>query len=441
MSDELGGHCDPTFAAVRDAFAENFARGEEVGAAVAVYVAGRPVVDLWGGLADHRTGRPWDADTPVLTFSCTKAVTSAAALRLAERGAVDVAAPVRTWWPEFAAAGKEDATGEHLLTHQAGLPAFESPLTAVDALDPAAMAARLAAQAPLWTPGTDHGYHALTYGWLAGELVRRHAGRPVGAYVADEIAGDLEMWLGADDALIARTARLTTKRLRPASPGEGEKPKPDAQGSAASRAEPDAQARAGAAAESAAQASAGAGAEPGARAGAGGEARAGAMPGVKGPVAEMMAAAADPGSLMNRAEGNPAPESGGYNNPDLLRGGWPAAGLIATARGLAGFYRDLLDGRIVSPDTLRDAVKPRVSGPDRVLHVDSAFGLGFMRPSTVFAVPGETAFGHTGASGAIGVADPDSGLAMAYVPNRVSGEISGGLRAVRLVDAVYRTLA
>ena len=215
MSDEIGGHCDPAFAGVRDAFAENFARGEEVGAAVAVYVDGRPVVDLWGGLADHRTGRPWLADTPVITFSCTKAVTAAAALRLAERGAVDLTAPVRTWWPEFAAAGKEGATGEHLLSHQTGLPAFAARLNAVDALDPAAMAARLAAQVPEWAPGTDHGYHALTYGWLAGELVRRHAGKPVGAYVAEEFPGDLEMWLGADDALIARTARLTTKRLAP----------------------------------------------------------------------------------------------------------------------------------------------------------------------------------------------------------------------------------
>ncbi|HEY3686469.1 MAG TPA: serine hydrolase domain-containing protein [Streptosporangiaceae bacterium] len=399
MPDELGGpidgHCDPAFAGVREAFAANFARGDEVGAAVAVYVAGRPVVDLWGGVADHKTGRPWLADTPVLTFSCTKAVTAAAALRLAERGAVDLAAPVRTWWPEFAAAGKADATGEHLLSHQAGLPAFDDPLTAADARDPAALADRLAAQAPLWAPGSDHGYHALTYGWLAGELVRRHAGRTVGAYVADEIAGDLELHLAADDALIAKTARLTAKRLTgPASGGGGGAAKPG-------------------------------------------------TPRLKGPAAEMMAAAADPASLMNRAEGNPAPGPGGYNNPELLRGGWPAAGLIATARGLAGFYRELLAGRILAPETLRDAVRPRVSGPDRVLKVDSTFGLGFMRPSSVFAIPPagrDSAFGHTGASGAIGVGDLGSGMAMAYVTNRVGDEVSGGMRAVHLVNAVYRAL-
>ena len=397
---EIGGHCDSAFAGVGEAFAGNFARGDEIGAAVAVYVDGRPVVDLWGGVADHKTGRSWQADTPVLTFSCTKAVTAAAALMLAERGTVDLTAPVQSWWPEFAAAGKDDATGEHVLAHQAGLPAFDDPVTATDARDPAALAARLAAQAPLWTPGTDHGYHALTYGWLAGELVRRHTGRPVGAFVADEIAGDLEMWLGADDELISRTARLTAKRP----------------------------ARAGAS---------GAPSEPSDRPTPG-------TPRLKGPAAEMLAAAADPGSLLNRAEGNPAPGPGGYNNPEVLRGGWPAAGLITTARGLAGFYRDLLAGRLISAATLRDAVTPRVSGADRVLKVDSTFGLGFMRPSTVFAIPPaghDGAFGHTGASGAIGVGDVAHGMAMAYVTNRVGDEVSGGMRAVHLVNAVYRALA
>lgn len=398
MAEEIGGHCDSAFAEVGQAFAANFARGDEVGAAVTVYVDGRPVVDLWGGVADHKTGRPWQADTPVLTFSCTKAVTATAALMLAERGAVDLTAPVRSWWPEFATAGKDDTTGEHLLAHQAGLPAFDEPVTAADALDPAALAARLAAQAPLWAPGADHGYHALTYGWLAGELVRRHTGRPVGAFLADEIAGDLEMWLGADDELISRTARLTAKR-------------PARTGTSGAPAGPDGPPAPG-------------------------------TPRLKGQIAEMAAAAADPDSLLNRSEGNPAPGPGGYNNPELLRGGWPAAGLIATARGLAGFYRDLLAGRLVSAATLRDAVRPRSSGADRVLKVDSAFGLGFMRPSTVFTIPPagrDGAFGHTGASGAIGIGDLERGMAMAYVPNRVGDEVPG-MRAVHLVNATYRAL-
>lgn len=392
MSDEINGHCDPAFAAVREVFAENFARGEEMGAAVAVYAGGRLVADLWGGVANHTTGRAWQHDTPCLTFSCTKAVTAAAALWLAERGAFDLTGPVRDWWPRFAAAGKSATTAEHLLSHQAGLPAFDEPISVEEAADPAALADRLATQTPRWEPGTDHGYHALTYGWLAGELVRRHAGQPVGRFVAEEIAGDLELWLGADDDLIARTARLTTKRPRPADDDAGGRP---------------------------------------------------ATPPASGPVADMMAAMSDPDSLMNRAESNPAPGPGGYNNPELLRAGWPSAGGIATARGLAGFYRDLVAGGVVAPDTLRGALKPRVSGPDRVLHVDSAFGLGFMRPSSVFLMPRaarDTAFGHTGASGAIGVGDIEHELGIAYVTNRVGTGLSGGRRAHRLVDAVYRSV-
>src|SRR5512139_1727766 len=147
------GHCDPAFGAVREVFEQSFERGDEVGAAVAVFVEGRPVVDLWGGVADHRTGREWVADTPCVAFSCTKAVTAAAALLLAEREAYDVDGPVTAWWPEYGVHGKERTTAAHLLSHQAGLPAFARPVSAEEAAGPAAMAAELAAQAPEWTPG------------------------------------------------------------------------------------------------------------------------------------------------------------------------------------------------------------------------------------------------------------------------------------------------
>ncbi|MEU0570503.1 serine hydrolase domain-containing protein, partial [Nonomuraea sp. NPDC005983] len=204
-------HCDPRFARVREVFERHFAEGEELGAAFAVYLDGELVVDLWDGVADRHTGRRWQEDTPAFAYSCTKAITATVLLQLAERGLVDVTGPVTQVWPEFASGGKAGVTVEHLLTHQAGLPVVESPVPVEEFGDLAAIASRLAGQRPLWEPGTAHGYHALTYGFLVGEVVRRVTGKSVGDLVAAEIAGPLglDLWLGAPDEVIARTARLT----------------------------------------------------------------------------------------------------------------------------------------------------------------------------------------------------------------------------------------
>lgn len=391
---QVSGTCDARFDRVREVFTEHFARGEELGAAVAVYAGDDLVVDLWGGVADKQTGRPWRRETPCLAFSCTKALTAASALRLADAGAYDVTAPVTSWWAEYGTHGKQDTTAEHLLSHQAGLPAFDSDEPAALGADPAACAAKLAGQAPAWQPGTAHGYHAITYGWLAGEIVRRHAGTSVGAYVAEEIAGPsgLEMWLGAPPEVIERAAKMSAARR--------------GSGSAAPI-------------------------DPAT---------------LEGPYRALVEAAMDPKSLMNRALYNPrvADVPGGWNNPDVLAAGWPAAGLLTTARGLAGFYRDLLTpDRILRWPTLVDAVVRRVNGPDRVLHIDTAFGLGFMRPSSAFPTPAagrDSAFGHTGAGGSVGLADIERGVSIAYVMNRMGEEVSGGLRAYRLIEALYDSL-
>ncbi|WP_451916748.1 serine hydrolase domain-containing protein [Actinomadura keratinilytica] len=387
------GQCDPAFAAVRDVFEQHFADGLELGAAVAVYAGDRKVVDLWGGVADRRTGRAWRADTPCFAFSCTKALTATAALLLAERGAYDVDGPVTAWWPEFGAHGKERTTAAHLLSHQAGLPAFARPVTAEEAADPAAMAAELAAQEPEWTPGEGHGYHALTYGWLAGEIVRRLSGRTVGAFVKEEFAGGLDLWIGAPDDVIERGARMTARRRGPA---------PDGGRRAAPGPAPDA------------------------------------------ALLERLAkAAADPASRLNRAVGNPHPGKGGFNNPVVLRAGWPGAGMMTTAAGMAAFYRDLAAGRILRPDTLREAVRTRVQGPDLTMLQETAFGLGFMRPASSFRVPAAaraSAFGHGGAGGSIGLGDAEAGLALAYLPNLMGDGLVGDLRAARLVEAAYRCL-
>ena len=158
----------------------------------------------------------------------------------------------------------------------------------------------------------------------------------------------------------------------------------------------------------------------------------------------LVAAFTDPQSTMNRSTNNPHPGKGGYNNPVVLRAGWPSAGMLTTAPALAGFYRDLVAGEILRPETLRDAIRPRVSGPDRTMLLESSFGLGFMRPAQTFFTPAaarESAFGHTGAGGSIGLGDPDAGLAFAYLPNLMSDMAAGDMRAYRLLEAAYASLA
>jgi CubicO group peptidase (beta-lactamase class C family) len=176
---------------VREAFAENFARHGEVGAAVAVTVGGKPVVDLWAGHADAARTHPWARDTIVNVASATKGPTAICAHHLADRGLLDLAAPVAAYWPQFAQAGKAAIAVHLLLSHRAGLPAIDEPLPAAAIYDWDIMTGALAAQAPWWEPGTRHGYHAFTFGWLVGEVVRRVSGKSLGRYWREEVAQPL----------------------------------------------------------------------------------------------------------------------------------------------------------------------------------------------------------------------------------------------------------
>src|SRR4051794_9333245 len=207
---EIGGTTDPRFDPVRTAFARNFEEHGEVGAAVGVYLHGRPVVDLWGGVADPATGRAWQRDTLQLVYSTTKGVTAACANLLAQRGELDLDAPVAKYWPEFAAAGKAEIPVRWLLTHQAGLPVLDEPVTAEQAIAWDPLVEALAAQRPAWEPGTRAGYHAMTYGWLVGEVVRRASGRTVGRFLAEEIARPLgrDLFIGLPAREPPRMSRL-----------------------------------------------------------------------------------------------------------------------------------------------------------------------------------------------------------------------------------------
>ncbi|WP_433171746.1 serine hydrolase domain-containing protein [Actinoallomurus sp. CA-150999] len=190
---EIRGVCDGRFGKVAEALAASL-DADDVGASAAVYVDGEPVVDIWGGYVDAARTVPWERDTITNVWSTTKTMTALCALILADRGELDLDAPVARYWPEFAAAGKQDVRVRHLLGHTAGLPTWDEPITAADLYDWTTVTARLAEQAPQWEPGTEAGYHSITFGFLVGEVVRRVTGRSLGAFFAEEVAGPL----GAD---------------------------------------------------------------------------------------------------------------------------------------------------------------------------------------------------------------------------------------------------
>ncbi len=383
------------FEPVRDAFVRNFTALGERGAAVAVYRDGRKVVDLWGGTRDVDGTAPWRRGTAQVVRSATKGVAAAVPLLLHRRGELDLDAPVGEYWPEFKAHGKERVLVRHVLNHRAGLPVLDRPLTPGDALDPLRGPAAVAAQAPAWEPGTDHGYHALTYGWLLDELVRRvTGGRGAGQWIADEIAGPLglDLWVGlpAAEEAAGRAGRVG-RLAEPEASGNGPRLRP------------------------------------------------------KRAVTE---AYGDPDSLTRRAFAaiTPFPDQ---NDPVYRAAALPAANGIATADGLARFYAALIgevDGvtrsvRLFDPATTERARAEESAGPDRVLVVNTRFGLGYMLHGSAspFLSPGS--FGHPGRGGSLGFADPEAGVALGYVTNGFRKTVTADPRAQALVRAVRVSLA
>lgn len=387
MDVRVNGTVAEGFEPVAEAFAANFARLGERGAAVAVYRDGHRVVDLWAGTRDVDGSAPWERGTAQIVRSATKGVAAAALLLLHQRGLLDLDAPVGAYWPEFKAAGKERTLVRDLLAHRAGVPVLDRPLTPAEAADPDLGAAAVAAQAPVWEPGTDHGYHAQTYSWLTGELVRRITGRPIGEFVASEIAAPAgaDVWLGLPAPEQARVGRV------------GPVAAPETPGALKVR-----------------------------------------------PKRAVADAYADPASLTRRAFAaiTPLPDE---NAPAYRSAALPASNGIATADGLARVYASLIgevDGgsRLFTPETRELARTEASGGPDRVLVVGTRFGLGFMLHGPASPLLSPSAFGHPGRGGALAFADPASGVSFGYVTNGFQGGVTADPRAQALVRAVRGSL-
>jgi CubicO group peptidase (beta-lactamase class C family) len=377
---EIHGTCHPRFTRVRDVFADSFRAGHEIGAAVALTSDGESVVDLWAGHADPGRTRPWTRDTIVHLYSVTKGMTALCAHRLIERGALALDAAVAHYWPEFAQRGKDAIPVRWLLSHRAGLPALRTSLPPETLYDWDAMCGALAAAEPCVPPGT-LSYHPVTFGWLVGELVRRCDGRSVGRFFREEIAeplgADLHIGLGSEQQ--KRAAVITALE----------------------------------------------------------------------PPEELKAAFGNGASetpLAVLAFVNPM-GTGDHNSPQHRRAEIPAINGHGNALALARIYGALarggvLDGvQVLSPPAIELARSEQAYAADALLGIRVRMGLGYWLsqpgvPGFAFG-PNEGAFGHPGAGGSLGFADPSARLGFGYVTNRMGSAIEVDPRAEALIDAVF----
>ena len=393
---KIDGICDPLFTEVREAFERNFKDCGEVGAAVCVTHRGRIVVDLWGGLSDPDTARPWTSDTVTVVWSSTKGATALCAHMLAARGELDFYTPVSHYWPEFAQNGKAHITVAMLLAHQAGLPVLTTAPSAEVYADWDEVTNALAAQAPLWEPGKAQGYHALTFGHLIGEVIRRITGMSLGTFFRREIAEPLglDFWIGLPEAIEPRTASLIA-----ATPSDN-------------ATEPNEFAR---------------------------------------------LALTVPGSIPNLllAHSGRLLEPGAMNRRIYRAAEIPAANGVTHARGLASLYRPLaLGGSFGTTQLLPEDAIPRLAavhtaGFDLMLQVPARFSLGFAKAADQGGQPhprresfctSEEAFGHPGSGGSVGFADPRPEISFGYVMNKQGSGVSLNRRGQSLIDATYRAL-
>jgi len=372
---QIQGYFDLKFEALRDAFAALFDEPQERGMALCVQVGGETVVDLWAGVADKEGQQAWHSDTILNLFSCTKTFAAVTALQLVGEGKLELDAPVARYWPEFGAAGKDKITLRHLLSHQAGLPALREMLPAEALYDWHAMTTALAAEQPWWPLGEGHGYAPITYGWLVGEVLRRVEGRGPGESIVARTAKPLglDFHVGLADEEFDRVAIISR--------GKGNF----------------------------------------------GDAAAQRL------LKTMMS---EPAAMSTRAFTNPPSIMTSTNKPEWRRMQQPAANGHGNARSLAGFYSGLLDGQLLESELLAELTREHAVGEDKTLLTRTRFGLGCMldQPEVANATygMGPRAFGHPGAGGSIGFADPERDVAFGFVTNNLGPFVLMDPRAQKL---------
>lgn len=381
MTVALSGTVAPGFAPVADAFAAAFEGRPEMGAALHIRIEGESVVNLWAGVADARTGRAWRERTPSVVFSCTKGLVSILAARLVQEGRLDYAAPVAHYWHEFAAAGKQGVTVGQALAHQAGLSAPRDDLTEDDIVNWDTVVAALAGQAPLWPLGSGYAYHALTHGWIAGEIIRRVTGQSVGSYFRDLVAEPLglDAWIGLPDDKAGEAAHLrVSPPLVALWAEESAKPAPN------------------------------------------------------WPYKAMTLGSALPADLVS--------EDGGFNKQRIRAAEIPGAGGVATAAALATIWSAtvvptrgvrLLDDAVIAEATRVQSQGPSVFGGEPPY---SRWGYGFQLDSEARRYLADGNFGHDGAGGQVGFADPVRRIGFGFVTNWMMGPEDQ--RATRIFDAL-----
>jgi CubicO group peptidase (beta-lactamase class C family) len=375
---------DDVLQRLKPLFRENFEKLGELGAAVSIWQNGKPIVDLYSGFCDARHEKPWEANTLVLIWSATKGIASACVLHVLQEHRINIERRMAEFWPEFAQAGKEKITLSQLLSHQAGLCALDAP---VDILDYGAVIRALELQRPLWLPGTAHGYHARTFGFLLDELVRRIAGKTLSQYWREAFGQPLalDLWIGLPERENPRVATIYTAK-------GGKPPDPT----------------------------------------------------------KFYSDLTTPGTLARKTFTSPygLQSISGMNTPAIRAQPIVSFGGIGSASAVAKFYSMLanngkLDGRtFFSDETIAWMTATLTDGIDRVFQIPTAFSGGFMRDPRNAARrmfgPSQSAFGHPGAGGANAFADPECRLAFAYVMNQMEQQVLPNEKSLRLVDAIYR---